>query len=231
MSFYLSIDWYRIFFHELDLEYIAEIIARCAVMFLVLVFALRIAGKRGIRQLSLFEMAIIICLGSAVGDAMFQTELSILTSSLVCAVLILIYKSTTWLTYRFKTAEKIFEGNPRYLIQDGVFCNPKRNKDFAQDEFFAELRLRNIEHLGQVRLAILETSGEMSVFFFEDSEVKKGLPVIPHLFDQCSEKNSQKDIYACHYCGLTAKLNPGTHQCIHCHKTKWNKAIDTKRIT
>lgn len=231
MSFYLSIDWYRIFFHEIEWKFIAEILARCVVMFLVLVGALRIAGKRGIRQLSLFEMAIIICLGSAVGDAMFQKELSITTSSLVCATLILIYKSITWLTFRFKTAEKIFEGTPRYLIQDGVFCNPKKNKDFAQDEFFAELRLKNVEHLGQVKLAILETNGEMSVFYFRDEEIKNGLPILPHLFEQCTENINTKDTYSCHYCGLTTALEAGSHHCRHCHKTKWNKAINTKRIT
>lgn len=40
-------------------------------------YFLRLSGKRGIRQLSLFELAIILCLGSAAGDPMFTKDLPI----------------------------------------------------------------------------------------------------------------------------------------------------------
>ena len=46
-------------------------------------------------------------------------------------------------------------------------------------EFFMELRLRGVEQLGQVRLAILETNGQISVYFFEDDKVKPGLLILP----------------------------------------------------
>lgn len=42
-------------------------------------------------------------------------------------------------------------------------------------EFFMELRLNGVEQLGQVRLAILETNGQISVYFFADEKVKPGL--------------------------------------------------------
>ncbi len=42
-----------------------------------------------------------------------------------------------------------------------------------------ELRLRGVEQLGQVRLAILETNGQISVYFFEDDKVKPGLLILP----------------------------------------------------
>ncbi len=42
-----------------------------------------------------------------------------------------------------------------------------------------ELRLRGVEQLGQVRLAILETNGQISVYFFEDDKVKPGYLFYP----------------------------------------------------
>lgn len=45
-------------------------------------------------------------------------------------------------------------------------------------EFFMELRLHGIEHLGQVRLAILETNGQISVYFYPDDRVRPGLSIL-----------------------------------------------------
>lgn len=42
-----------------------------------------------------------------------------------------------------------------------------------------ELRLNGVEQLGQVRLAILETNGQISVYFFENKDVKPGLSILP----------------------------------------------------
>lgn len=39
-------------------------------------------------------------------------------------------------------------------------------------EFFMELRLNSVEQLGQVRLAIMETNGQISVYYYSDDEVK-----------------------------------------------------------
>ena len=40
-------------------------------------------------------------------------------------------------------------------------------------EFFMELRVNSVEQLGQVRLAILETNGQISVFYYPDEEVNR----------------------------------------------------------
>ena len=46
-------------------SFVLEILVRCTIMFIIIISFLRLSGKRGIRQLSLFELAIILCLGSA----------------------------------------------------------------------------------------------------------------------------------------------------------------------
>lgn len=45
-------------------SFVLEILVRCTIMFIIIISFLRLSGKRGIRQLSLFELAIILCLGS-----------------------------------------------------------------------------------------------------------------------------------------------------------------------
>ena len=58
-------------------SFVLEILVRCTIMFIIIISFLRLSGKRGIRQLSLFELAIILCLGSAAGDPMFPKDLPI----------------------------------------------------------------------------------------------------------------------------------------------------------
>ncbi|STV92256.1 inner membrane protein [Klebsiella michiganensis] len=45
-----------------------------------------------------------------------------------------------------------------------------------------ELRISGVEQLGQVRLAILETNGQISLYFYEDDDVKAGLSILPSRF-------------------------------------------------
>jgi uncharacterized membrane protein YcaP (DUF421 family) len=100
------------------------------------------------------------------------------------------------------------------------------------DEFFAELRLHGIAHLGQVEQAIIETSGQVSVYFYEDKDVKYGLPILPGIIDTKQKKIDEKGYYACSFCGYTEKLEPKPHhKCKICHKDFWVKASARKRVT
>jgi len=56
---------------EESVDFLIEVVCRSAIMFCFVLVALRASGKRGIKQLSIFELVIIIGLGSAAGDPMF----------------------------------------------------------------------------------------------------------------------------------------------------------------
>ena len=67
-------DWQRIFDPaHTPLAYLWEIGFRTMVMFLVLIIALKFLSKRGVKQLSVFELAILIALGSATGDLLAKS--------------------------------------------------------------------------------------------------------------------------------------------------------------
>ena len=68
------IDFQKIFTDGVELSFLVEIGARTVIMFLIILVILRLSGRRGIRQLTVFEVAIIISLGSAAGDPMFLCD-------------------------------------------------------------------------------------------------------------------------------------------------------------
>lgn len=228
----MAMDWKRIFLHDFDGLFALEVIFRTAFMFIVVMAVLRLSGKRGVRQLSVFELAIILSLGSAAGDPMFYDDVAIVPTVLVCATAIGLYRLITWLMTKDERFERLLEGQPAYIVEDGVMTFKDDTKDsLSKDEFFAELREKGVEHLGQVRAAILETNGSMSVFFYPEDEVKYGLPILPHAYEKHADLVRLAGLYACIYCGTLQQLSPGRHHCSRCDHQEWVLAIDTKRVS
>lgn len=224
-------EWPRVLLNDLPAVFLLEVIFRTAIMFTVLLVALRFTGKRGVKQLSIFEIVIIIALGSAAGDPMFYEDVGILPAMAVFVVVIAFYRLVTWLTGKSKWFEELLEGKTELLIDNGFFSVLKFEKEaIAQDEFFAELRLKSIEHLGQIKYAFLEPSGSISVYFFSDEEVKPGLPVLPSLFNRKSKEIRNGGVYACANCGFVQTLTPGSAVCPVCKKEEWVEAIKTLRV-
>lgn len=216
-----------------DWNFIPEIVLRTLIMFLILLFSLRILGKRGVKQLSVFELVVIISLGSAAGDPMFYKEVGLLAAIVVFTVIITTYKIISFLVSSSKSVEKLLEGTETCLIENGEFAiNNFKKETLAQDEFFSELRLNSISHLGQVKLAIIETSGSISVFYYEDYDVKYGLPILPSLFCNKLKIIKQNGHYSCSFCGHTCLLQTeSSNSCMVCNKTEWVKSINIKRVT
>jgi uncharacterized membrane protein YcaP (DUF421 family) len=225
--------YHQFLFGETEPWFILQILLRTVVMYLVLLFGLRLMGKRGVRQLTIFELVVIIGLGSAAGDPMFYAEVGVLSAIAVFVTVIAIYRITTYLTGKSKVFERIVEGRTVCLIEEGKFCVNSFNKEeLAQDEFFAELRIKGISQLGQVDRAYLEISGDLSVFYFKDEEVKPGLPILPHKFEKQFIVVPDNTIYACAHCGKTQEITSGNSlTCPECNKNKWVKAADDIRVS
>ena len=221
----------RIFLNSLEFSYVLEILVRTLIMFIMVLVVLRLSGKKGVRQLSLFEVAIIISLGSAAGDPMFTKDIPIIPALIVFAVIIGLYRLIIWLAVKSERIETILEGNPEYIIEDGRFVLLDSNKStFAKDEFLSEMRQQSIEHVGQVRVAILETTGTVSFFYYSDEDVKPGLPVLPKSYSQMSPKITVNGNYACAYCANVEQLSAPA-SCSRCKKDVWVPAIQTRRIS
>ncbi|WP_240186857.1 DUF421 domain-containing protein [Pedobacter nanyangensis] len=223
----------KILFGNEDWMFIPEIMLRTLIMYLVVLLSLRILGKRGVKQLSIFELVVIVGLGSAAGDPMFYREVGILSAVAVFLVVVAAYKTTSYFVNKSKKIEVLLEGSYTCVIEHGRFAIENFKKEsLAQDEFFAELRLKNVSHLGQVQLAILETTGSISVFYYKDEEVKYGLPILPALFCNKSTRIKHKDYYSCSFCGYTDLFAPSKQiVCKCCGKDEWVKSISALRVT
>ena len=228
----ICMDWYEIFFGKEGNFFFLEIAFRTVVMFLIVVVGLNFTGKRGVKQLSVFEMVMIISLGSAAGDPMFYKEVGLLQAVVVFVVVLLFYRLIIFLISRYDNVELLFEGKPVEIIRGGRFTKAADKMKLGSDELFCELRNNSIDHIGQVKSAILETNGSFSFLFFKDEEVKPGLPVWPEDFDKKNRNIPTAAVYACSNCGAVEMLVPApVSVCRHCENDEWVPPLDCPRIT
>jgi uncharacterized membrane protein YcaP (DUF421 family) len=224
-------DFFKMFFEGVEKSFSFEIIGRTFFMFLLILIVLRLSGRRGVRQLTLFEVAIILGLGSAAGDPMFQEDLPLFYGALVFFSVIVLYKIITFLASKFKIFSNLLEGKVMIIVENGQFnLEGNRKSDFSQNEFFGELRNQSIEHLGQVRIGLLEIDGSFSLLKYDKDHVKYGLPLYPNLYKEVDVLMIAGP-YACMFCGkVEEKIVENHHVCNRCHKNKWSIAINSKFV-
>jgi uncharacterized membrane protein YcaP (DUF421 family) len=231
-GFVIAIDLHSLLFGEESWVFLFEVLLRTVVMFLIILLSLRILGKRSVAQLSVFELGVIIGLGSAAGDPMFYKNVGLLPSILAFVVIIALYRFITFLVNKNSHMEKILEGTPTYVIEEGeINFKSFENEPIAHEELFAQLRLKTITHLGQVKSGMLETNGLISVDLYEDKDVKWGLPVWPHLCKCDVTHGGKESLMACNYCGHThpSDADSRSFQCTICQKKDWVWAINDVR--
>jgi len=226
-------DWHRLLWSEdAPPAFLWEILFRCVITYLLVLGALRVMGRRGVRQLSIFELSIILALGSAAGDAMFYSDVPLLHVAVVFVVVPLLYLGFNLLTERYQKFSDWLEGRTICLVIEGVLdMRAFGEQNLTQKELFGELRQRQVEHLGQVRRLYMEADGNVSVFFYsEDEPVRPGLPIWPEILLQGQPQVVAAATYACTTCGNVAELPAGAAVvCVRCHDQCWLPACTRKR--
>jgi uncharacterized membrane protein YcaP (DUF421 family) len=227
----LNINWQSFLLGEEELRFLYEVALRTAIMFAVILVSLRVMGRRAIMQ-GLFEVALIIALGSAAGDAMFYSKVGLLPAVLVVIVIVVLYRTINYLMSKNTYFEKGIEGKTILLIKDGAIDAKVIHKSaLTQHEIFSDLRIQNVSQLGQIEKAYLEPPGKISVFFYPDEQVRYGLPIFPERVDRKLSSISAETHLSCTYCGFT-KLSETASDftCDVCHHKDCVSASNARRV-
>ena len=215
-------DWQRLFISDqAPAGFLWEVFVRSIFAFVLTIGALRVTGKRGVRQLSLFEFGLILVLGSAAGDATFYHDVPLLYVIVVFAVVMALYVLFNYLIDQHPRIERLFEGAPELIIIEGEIDFAAFTKaSLTAQELFGQLRPYQVEHLGQVRRLYLEATGEVSVYFFEPEDERPGLPIWPEIYHHPLFELPQAGRYACHSCATVRELpaGPAPAQCPRCQQ-------------
>ena len=141
-----------------------RIIFSTLVIYLFIIVAIRLFGKKELAQLSVVDMVFILLISNAVQNAMVGPDSS-LSGGLVAALTLFIanyiFKS---LQYRFPKFGKIVEGDAIMLIYKGKVLDDRLKKaQITVDELLEAVREHGVPTVKEVDLAILEVDGNISV--------------------------------------------------------------------
>ena len=176
----VAFDFGRMFLGNEPPLFLLEIAIRTVIIYVYTLVLIRWIGSRSIAQLSLVEFLLVIALGSAVGDAMFYPEVPLVHCMVVITIVVLLDKTLSFVVSRNSALEDVIEGKSVEIVRDGVIsCQALESLNYGHDELFEQLRLKEVEHLGQVRAAYLETNGSLSVFKETGHPGRAGLSIDP----------------------------------------------------
>lgn len=211
-----AFDLQRMFLGDISYWFLLEVVFRTAFMFVYTLVLVRTTGKRGMGELSPFELLLVVALGSAVGDPMFYADVPLVHAMVVVATIVFLQRSVGLLIDHSKRAERVFESSSSRLVLDGVMdTEAMRAERFSREELFMLLREEGVEQLGQVKRAYLEPSGRISAWLFSRESVSPGLPVYPADDPDCPltiSVGAAADIagpVACVSCGATEVVAVG----------------------
>ncbi|AMO48789.1 Membrane protein YcaP [Enterobacter sp. FY-07] len=228
-----AFDLHRMALDKVPLDFLWEVALRSLYTFVLVFLFLKITGRRGVRQMSLFEVLIILTLGSAAGDVAFYDDVPMLPVLVVFITLGMLYRLVMWLMSHSEKLEDLLEGKPVVIVKDGELAWEKLHEEnLTEFEFFMELRTNGVDQLGQVRLAIMETNGQLSVYYFTDDEVKPGLCILPEGCSERFKKAPEEGDYVCVRCSKIVPLRAGEEKiCPRCANPEWSKASRAIRVT
>jgi uncharacterized membrane protein YcaP (DUF421 family) len=150
---------------------------RSAIVYILLVLALRLGGKREVGQMSTPDLVVLLVVANGVQNAMVGTNTTLLGGVVACVTILALAKALQVLTARSTLVADALIGEPRILIREGeVIKSALAAEDITHHELMAALREHGLEAVEDVRLAVLEVDGSISVLPVDRNEPTTGGP-------------------------------------------------------
>ena len=141
-----------------------ELIARALIIYLFLLVVLRLTGKRQVGQLAPFDFVLLLVLSNAVQNAMNAGDNTVTAGFILVLTLIVLNVGIANLAWRSRRLEALLEGKPRVLIHNGrLQVRLLAREKITRHELMAALRDAGIPKIEDVGVAVLETTGHISV--------------------------------------------------------------------
>ena len=143
---------------------VPAIVLRTLVVYVFILGAFRLSGKREVGQLAPFDFALILLIANSVQNAMVGSDSSLVGGLAAAAVLLGANLLLGRLAARNRKVERLLRGQARILVNRGhVYQESLRAERISHEELLQALRENGCPTLADCRLAVLEVDGTISV--------------------------------------------------------------------
>ncbi len=141
-----------------------EIILRCVAVYLFVLIAIRLFGKKEFSQLTIIDLVFILLISNSVQNAMVGANNSLVGGIVAASSLFVTNYLLKIILYRNKGVNKFLQGNPVMLIHEGVILEENlKREQITIDELELTAREHGVSSLKEVNLAVLEIDGNISI--------------------------------------------------------------------
>jgi uncharacterized membrane protein YcaP (DUF421 family) len=142
-----------------------ESVLRGLVVYLFLMIVFRLSGKRTLSEATPFDLVLLLIISETTQQAMVDNDHSMTNGALLILTLVCVDIGLSYLKQYVPALDPLLDGTAVILVRDGVADQKsmRRERIDLPDVLEAARELRGIENLNQIKLAVLERSGRISV--------------------------------------------------------------------
>ncbi len=153
-----------------------RIIGSTLAVYLFIVIAIRLFGKKELAQLSVVDLVFILLISNAVQNAMVGPDSTLMGGLVAATTLFIVNYVLKYLQYRFPKFGKVVQGDATMLVYQGKIIESHMKKaKISTDELMEAVREHGVRSVNEVDLAIMEVDGSISVLSdkYQKKTVKK----------------------------------------------------------
>jgi uncharacterized membrane protein YcaP (DUF421 family) len=141
-----------------------EIVVRTSIIYLVFLALLRLSGKRQLGQFTLFDIALVLLAANALQPAMTGADQSVTGGVIIVITIFALNRLVAEARVRIPIVKDLLEPKPTVIGRDGRWLKEALEDQGVDDEDVeAALREHGLERVDQMKLAVLEEDGSISV--------------------------------------------------------------------
>lgn len=140
-----------------------DIVIRAVIAYVFIIALLRVTGRRELSSMGPTDLVLLVVIGDLIQNGVTQSDLSVTGIVIAVTTFALLSVASSFLVYKSKRAQKIIEGTPLIVVQDGKLVEENlRSERMTIDDVMEEARAQQIENLDDIKWAVLESNGSLS---------------------------------------------------------------------
>nr|WP_279401597.1 DUF421 domain-containing protein [Piscibacillus salipiscarius] len=148
-------------------------------IYIAIFIVFRLMGKREIGELSIMDLVVFVLLAEIAIFSVENTDQSFLLLLTPMAVLLIVQLISAYVSLKSTRIREFLDGRPSIIINNGNIDEREMKKQrYNMDDLLVQLRENGVIDIGEVELAILETSGKLSVFEKKDNPPSSIEPIV-----------------------------------------------------
>jgi uncharacterized membrane protein YcaP (DUF421 family) len=218
----IPFDFVRMLLGDAPGTFTFEVILRITVLYIVLVAATRVMGRRLASGLTRNELLALASLAAAIGPAVQDPDRGLLPPMIIAAMVALFQRGVALATTHSRRVETLLQGSVATLVTEGrIDLKVAKRNGISRERILARVRGLGVLHLGHVERLYLESDGNFSAVMHDGG--RPGLSVIPEWDAAMRSEQKQGTESSCAQCGALVGANSGA--CRFCRSERSAPAV------